>query len=251
MKKCGIYCIENTVNGKKYIGKSKDIESRFRTHKCLLKRDVFKGCCNRHLWRSVKTHGLDKFKFWIVEDVEDNDELLARREEHWMEFYQSYDRDRGYNIIRVSTVTKYTPEHCAKISISLKGKRRTAEQLKNLSEAHKGYVTPESSKQKLRFASTKFSYEQYDLTGNLIKTYATQKDLKDSNITLSRVTECCNNIRSTHLKTKWRKIPFVGLSVMDMFGGIIDPNDWRFDQLEAKHNMQQDILELCKVIVSG
>lgn len=228
MKKCGIYCIENKVNGKKYIGKSKDIQNRFNTHRCLLGQPVFKGRCNRHLWRSVQIHGLDNFDFWIVEELPVDDELLARREEFWMEFYNSYDGDFGYNIIRVSTITKYSEEHCARISAALKGRPRTPEELRNLSEAHKGYVTPEASKEKLRLANTKYSYERYDKSMRLIATYATQKDLRDNKISMSRVTECSNRVRETHLKHYWRKIPFVGLEVMEKFGGVIDPSDWRY-----------------------
>jgi predicted GIY-YIG superfamily endonuclease len=32
-KICGIYCIENLVNSKKYIGQSKDINRRWKEHK--------------------------------------------------------------------------------------------------------------------------------------------------------------------------------------------------------------------------
>ena len=35
-KVCGIYCIENLINSKKYIGQSVDIKSRFKKHISLL-----------------------------------------------------------------------------------------------------------------------------------------------------------------------------------------------------------------------
>lgn len=35
--KVGIYCIENTKNGKKYIGQSSKIEQRWSDHRTLLK----------------------------------------------------------------------------------------------------------------------------------------------------------------------------------------------------------------------
>lgn len=38
-KLCGIYCIENLANGKRYIGQSKNIERRINNHKNLLRKN--------------------------------------------------------------------------------------------------------------------------------------------------------------------------------------------------------------------
>jgi group I intron endonuclease len=69
MKKQGIYCIENVVSGKKYIGSSMNINKRFATHRSSLKH-------NRHhcayLQRAVNKYGIDQFKFHIIEETNFN-----------------------------------------------------------------------------------------------------------------------------------------------------------------------------------
>jgi group I intron endonuclease len=56
----GIYQITNTVNGKRYIGKSKDIRSRWLGHI----RDNRKGSAvNKYFQRAWDMHGEDSFTF--------------------------------------------------------------------------------------------------------------------------------------------------------------------------------------------
>ena len=100
--KSGIYGIRNTINNKIYIGKSKNIFKRWSSHKSELKRDVKKKDTNRYLWSSVKKYGLDNFEFIIIEELIINEELFKIKELYWMDFYNSCNRDFGYNLRRDS-----------------------------------------------------------------------------------------------------------------------------------------------------
>lgn len=51
------YLIENTVNDKVYIGITKDIPRRWRSHKHTYKKDK----SNAHLYNAMRKYGLDKF----------------------------------------------------------------------------------------------------------------------------------------------------------------------------------------------
>lgn len=91
-KNCGIYCIENLVNGKKYIGQSTNIDNRRRQHLSLLRRNMH---CNEHLQHAWNKYGERNFKFFILELCEDYsmDEL----ERLYIEKYNSMDAQYGYN----------------------------------------------------------------------------------------------------------------------------------------------------------
>lgn len=105
----GVYSITNSLNGKRYIGKSSNIEQRFINHRyCLNRDDVTKGV-NRHLFNAVKKYGIDNFIFEIIEEVEGEDSLTDR-ELFWIEHYKTLSRDFGYNLRLDSSTRCYVHE---------------------------------------------------------------------------------------------------------------------------------------------
>lgn len=100
----GIYSLVNQVNGKRYIGKSKKIEHRIWSHFNLLKKETPSRIVNRHLFAAAKKYGVENFSWEIVESFDVLDEaVLADREIFWMEFYNTTDRDFGYNLMKDSS----------------------------------------------------------------------------------------------------------------------------------------------------
>ena len=90
---CGIYCIENLINNKKYIGLSKDIRRRWLEHRSELCRGVH---INIYLQNAWNKYGEKSFKFYIIELCsEDN---LCERERYYIETYRSLSHEQGYNL---------------------------------------------------------------------------------------------------------------------------------------------------------
>ena len=95
-KICGIYKIENKVNGKVYIGLSSDVLKRFKAHKSALNRN---GHINKHLLSAYNNYGIDNFSFDIIEECEPtNKELLKELEIKNIKKYKANDNRFGYNL---------------------------------------------------------------------------------------------------------------------------------------------------------
>ncbi len=75
--KSGIYCIKNLTNDKKYIGSSINVFKRKNRHFSELKNLKHK---NIKLQRSFNKHGKDKFIFYVIELVEDKNNLIVREQ---------------------------------------------------------------------------------------------------------------------------------------------------------------------------
>lgn len=92
----GIYCIENKLNHKKYIGQSRDIMHRWRDHKRNLNKNSHD---NRYLQNAWNKYGSNNFLFYILEKCGIN--LLDDREKFYISSYNTHAHSAnscGYNL---------------------------------------------------------------------------------------------------------------------------------------------------------
>ena len=73
---CGIYKIENLINGKVYIGQSIEIERRFKKH--LTAKD------NTVIHKAIRKYGKENFSLQILEKCDTI--LLDDRESYWINY---------------------------------------------------------------------------------------------------------------------------------------------------------------------
>lgn len=89
----GVYLIENSVTGRKYVGSSSNINRRIKTHK----QHLQKGCHNnRKLQKDHDMHGIESFKFIILEKDVAHD-LLTAYEKYWIYKHDAIVKYKGYN----------------------------------------------------------------------------------------------------------------------------------------------------------
>lgn len=90
----GIYKIENTINGKVYIGQSIHIKLRWSEHKAELRGGYHD---NSHLQLAWNKYGEEAFIFSILETFDDIS-ILNSKEKYWINYYNSFNKNKGYNL---------------------------------------------------------------------------------------------------------------------------------------------------------
>lgn len=164
-----IYKITNNVDGKIYIGQTRVSEPvRWQQHVWHANNDP-KGDCIL-LCNAIKKYGKDNFSRVILEKCDNN--ILNDREKYWIRYYNSSNRDIGYNVeIGGEGHSKFTDEEIL-----------TA--YKNYGSIIKGSQSIGMSREQFSIRLQALGVEtqrevaicQYDLQGNFIKEYSTLKE---------------------------------------------------------------------------
>lgn len=91
---CGVYKIINKVNGKIYVGSSKNINQRWKEHIYHLNNGDH---CNTYLQNAWNKYGSVNFSFKVIEKCEP--QFQFEREQYYLNLLNPFD-DNGYNVVR-------------------------------------------------------------------------------------------------------------------------------------------------------
>jgi group I intron endonuclease len=129
-KVSGIYSITNIINSKRYIGQTSYFNGRKGDHKLNLRRNQHDNQRLQHSWNK---YGEINFKFELLEEIPRlsdgtvNKELLTKREQYWMDYYDSSNPEKGYNINPLAETNPMQGKHHSeesKLKISKRAENR-------------------------------------------------------------------------------------------------------------------------------
>lgn len=233
-KNCaGIYCIENLINNKVYIGSTNNFKTRHSNHV----KDLRTGKHHSYkLQSSFDKYGIQSFVFKKVEIIVNPDERL-KKEQIYLDETKCY-LENGYNVCKKAKSRydiKSRPETIEKLRIANTGKKHTEESKLKMSESQKNRKRKplsETTKKKISDAQkgekcknfgkkrnddfrkkTKDGMShhckiilQYDLDNNFIREFIGSGDAaKLTNSCDSHILKCTRGERKTHNNFIWKE----------------------------------------------
>lgn len=202
-----IYEFVNKINGKIYIGQTKDFKSRVRCHrhnsKSYKKTNPF--------YNAIRKYGWDNFIINIVEECDTK--MLNEKEEYWISekkclYPNGYNLMKGGNQYEMSEDTKkkisqirkgmkFSPEHIQNLKNSHLGNKLSEETKRKLSEINKGRIHSEETRVKLRYSNpNRKEVGRFNEEGILVCKYESIKEaarILECNV--GHLSECCRGKR--------------------------------------------------------
>ena len=187
----GIYAISNKANCKIYIGSSQNIHSRICEHVLDLDKNIHK---NSYLQNSWNKYGKNSFELMVVETCDFD--ILLDREQHWIDHFVSYDRNKGYNLHKDAQRHYVCDETREKLSKRFAGKRNPRYGVKG--------CTRNDEQLKRHSESCSKPVSKCDLEGAEISFYKSIKDAaKQNGLYSSNIVNCLKGKNKTCGGYKW------------------------------------------------
>lgn len=150
MRRTGVYCILNTVNGKRYVGSaSTSFRKRLCEHCRALLREEHHSRSLQSAWNK---YGQDAFEFRVAEVT--IPEYAVAVEQVFIDYWRTTNRKHGYNMSPTAGSTlgvKHSVE--SRSNMSAAHKNRSAETRRNMSIAQMGKVPSEATRAKMGAAN--------------------------------------------------------------------------------------------------
>lgn len=178
-----IYKITNIITNKIYIGSASYYDKRIGTHIHRLRKNDHD---NMYLQNAYNKYGESSFEFEIIEHCEKDN--LLEKEQYWLDYYKSYDRENGYNLV--------------KIAGSNRGYKMTEESRKRVSDANafRGKKYSEEQRLKRKEQITKLQGKpviQYDKDLNIIEEFPSISEAsRKTGCSIATVSRQCSCKRS-------------------------------------------------------
>lgn len=156
--------------GRIYIGQTNDITRRLKEHKKNSKKQTTNGSVK--LNKSLKKHGWDRFKVEILFKGECTYDLLNDLEIHYIRIFNTFNSEKGLNLMAGVFNGKHSDETKYKISVSAKkllsnkeysfkrnshwiGRKHSDETKEKMSKAKRGKKLPKEWAEKIRLSMLK------------------------------------------------------------------------------------------------
>src|SRR5574338_917675 len=163
----GVYRITERDTGRCYIGRSTNVEKRWRTHMSHARRGS-----NASIHTALRERGVEAFDFDVIEECEP--ELQPRREYELIWEHRAFldgfnDDGGGGRLTEFSAAAReklhakrspLTDEHKARLSSVMRGRRLSDETRMKMSATHTGVRLSEAHRQSLNEAWKKRKREQ-------------------------------------------------------------------------------------------
>jgi group I intron endonuclease len=156
---CGIYCIKNKINKKRYIGESIHIKKRFYAHRSNLRTNA-KGKESEHLLRAWNKYGEENFEFYVILKLPAIQIILDIFEIFFIFIFQSHLEEKGYNKTRGGKKIAKRLHHTEESKIKMRKPRLpfSLEHRQRIGEAQIGkahHVVPHTPEQRKRISDGK------------------------------------------------------------------------------------------------